>query len=105
MRLASTCARPRRNCMIQDVRTALRSVARNPGFSALVLVCLALGIGLNTAIFSVVDVLLVRPLPYPDPDRIVQLFDVTQGAKGKPEEYQVSSQNFLAWQAQNTVFQ
>lgn len=91
--------------LTQDVRGALRSIARNPGFSCLVLLCLALGIGLNTAIFSVVDTLLVRPLPYPDPDRIVQLFDVTQGAQGKPEQYSVSSPNFLAWQAQSTVFE
>jgi len=91
--------------LTQDVRSALRSVARNPGFSCLVLLCLALGIGLNTAIFSVVDTLLVRPLPYPEPDRIVMLWDVTKGAEGKPAEYNVSSQNFLAWQAQSTVFE
>lgn len=91
--------------LTQDVRGALRSIARNPEFSCLVLLCLALGIGLNTAIFSVVDTLLVRPLPYPDPDRIVLLFDVTRGAQGKPDQYNASSPNFLAWQAQNTVFE
>lgn len=91
--------------LIQDVRGALRSIARNPGFSCLVLLCLALGIGLNTAIFSVVDTLLVRPLPYPDPDGIVLLFDVTQGAQGKTDQYNASAPNFLAWQAQSTVFE
>lgn len=91
--------------LTQDVRGALRSIARNPGFSCLVLLCLALGIGLNTAIFSVVDTLLIRPLPYPDPDRIVLLFDVTQGAQGKPQQYNASSPNFLAWKAQSTVFE
>jgi putative ABC transport system permease protein len=90
--------------LTRDVRSALRSVARNPGFSCLVLLCLALGIGLNTAIFSVVDTLLVRPLPYPDSDRIALLWDVTPGANGKPDQYNVSSQNFLAWKAQSTVF-
>jgi putative ABC transport system permease protein len=91
--------------LTQDVRSTLRSIARNPEFSCLVLLCLAFGIGLNTAIFSVVDTLLVRPLPYPAPDRIALLFDVTQGANGKPEQYSASSPNFLAWQAQNTVFE
>ncbi len=91
--------------LTRDVRGALRSIARNPGFSCLVLLCLALGIGLNTAIFSVVDTLLVRPLPYPDPDRLVLLWDVTLGAKGTPDQYNVSSQNFLAWRAQSTVFE
>jgi hypothetical protein len=91
--------------LIRDVRGAFRLIARNPEFSCLVLPCLALGIGLNTAIFSVVDTLLLRPLPYPDPDRIVLLFDVARGAKGKPEQYNASSQNFLTWKAQSTVFE
>jgi putative ABC transport system permease protein len=91
--------------LTQDIRGALRSIARNPEFSCLVLLCLALGIGLNTAIFSVVDTLLVRPLPYPDAHRIVLLFDVTQGAQGKPDQYNASSPNFLAWRAQSTVFE
>jgi putative ABC transport system permease protein len=56
-----------------DVRTALRSLARTPGFTAVALLTLALGIGSTTAIFSVVDAVLLRALPYPDPARIVSL--------------------------------
>lgn len=89
----------------QDARHAVRSFARAPGFTLIAVLTLALGIGATSAIFSVADTLLLRPLPYPDPDRIVLLFDVTRGAQGKPEQYNASSQNFLAWKAQSTVFE
>jgi putative ABC transport system permease protein len=59
--------------IVRDVRHALRRVTRNPAFSALVVLTLALGIGANTAIFSVVDSVLLRPLPYRDPDRLVTI--------------------------------
>jgi putative ABC transport system permease protein len=56
-----------------DVRLALRTFARKPGFAAVVLVTLALGIGANTTIFSLIHAILLRPFPYADPERLVRL--------------------------------
>lgn len=67
--------------MRNDIQMAVRSIFRNPGFAAVVVVTLGLGIGVNTAIFSVVDTVVLRPLPFPEPDRLVQLLglDTEQG--------------------------
>ena len=60
---------------MNDLKLALRQLAKNPGFTWVIIVTLALGIGANTAIFSFVETILLKPLPYPNPDRLVQLFE------------------------------
>src|SRR5437870_5695934 len=60
--------------LLQDFRYALRTLSRSPGLSLVIVISLAIGIGANTATFSVVNALLLKPLPYPDPDRLAVLW-------------------------------
>jgi putative ABC transport system permease protein len=83
------------------IRYALRSLAKNPGFAGLVVFVLALGIGANTAIFSVVNSVLLRPLDFHDPDRIVTL---TSAWKNRGRFGQVSAPDFHDWHDQSTAF-
>ena len=63
------------NSFFQDLQFALRQLRKSPGFTAVVVITLALGIGANTAIFTVVEAVLLRSLPYPHPEKIVELED------------------------------
>src|SRR5262249_37346181 len=63
----------------QDLRYALRTVRRMPGFAAVVVISLALGVGLNSSVFSVLNAVLLRPLPSPEPDRLVRIFHHSYG--------------------------
>ena len=83
--------------LYQDLRYSLRNLARTPAFTAVALITLALGIGANTAIFSVVNVVLLRALPYADPDRLVVLLH-----KGRNP---ASHGNFMDWKRDNHVFE
>src|ERR1700741_2540256 len=84
---------------LADVRYAVRSLARTPSFAVAVVAVLALGIGANTAIFSILDAVLLRPMPFPEPDRIVRLFHVPPPATfpGIPR-FSLSPANFYDWQ-------
>jgi putative ABC transport system permease protein len=85
----------------KDMRYAMRALLRRPGFTAVAVITLALGIGANTAIFSVVHGVLLKPLPYPDSDRLVALRQSNNPAQ---PDTQVAPGNFLEWQRQNTTF-
>jgi putative ABC transport system permease protein len=84
---------------VKDVKLALRALRRNPGFSALAVLTLALGIGANTAVYSVVQAVLLRPLPFPDPERVVMVWD-RRPVFGDDRTYHASSPQFFAWQTQ-----
>ena len=87
----------------QDVRYAFRMLLKNPGFTAIAVIALTLGIGANTAIFSVVNAVLLRPLPYPESDRLVMIFE-NNPSKGW-DTFSVSPANFLDWRSQNKSFE
>lgn len=87
--------------LLKDLRYALRWIARSPGFSAVAILSLGLGVGVNTAMFSLVDSLLFRPLPVTSPETLVDVFT----SAGDGDEYATSSYaDYLDLKAQNTVF-
>jgi putative ABC transport system permease protein len=86
--------------LLQDVRFALRMLRRSPGFAAIAVLVLAVGIGANAAIFSVVNAVLLKPLPYPDSERLVMLRDESTQSGFVPMSYPA----FLGWREQKDIF-
>src|SRR5215212_6705458 len=86
---------------MNDFRFAVRQFLKQPAFTAIAVITLALGIGANTAIFSVINAVLLRPLPYPEAYRIMVLNE----SSGPGQDFSVALPDYFDWQNDNTVFQ
>jgi putative ABC transport system permease protein len=89
--------------LIQDLRFGVRLLAKNPGFSAVAILALALGIGANTAIFSVVDAVLFRPLPFREPDRLIAIWE--RDLKRGDDHDSVMAANYVDWRNRSQAFE
>ena len=87
--------------LFQDLRHAVRSLWKSPAFALVATVTLAIGIGANTAIFSIVETVLLRPLPYRQPQQLLRLYE-TEAAPGT---YPFAGPDFIDWKSQNSTFQ
>jgi len=88
---------------MQDVRYAIRTLRRSPGFRAVAVVTLALGIGATTAIYSVVDTILLQPLPFAGGDRLVRVVENVPGPGGGVRQRGITYPDFLEWRARTTT--
>ncbi len=91
--------------ILQDIRYSFRSLIKTPGFTAIAVIVLALGIGANTAIFTVVNAVVLRSLPYPGSDQLVMLWETNSRFQIGVDTLPVTHGNFMDWREQNSVFE
>src|SRR5215210_4531211 len=89
--------------IIKDFRFAIRMLLKNPGFTFVAVLALALGIGANTAIFTVVNSVLLRPLPFKEPDRLMMIYGMNP--KIGMDKSPLSVADYLDWRSQNQIFE
>src|ERR1051325_6402683 len=89
------------NTLWQDLRYGARMLLMKPGFTLIAIITLALGIGANTAIFSVINAVILRPLPYAEPERIIRMY----GKFSQGNRASTSPPDFLDYRAQNRTFE
>src|ERR1700682_3078592 len=101
--IALTASKEHLHMLTQDLKYALRTLRRPPVFSAAAILTLALGVGANTAIFSVVNAVMLRPLPFREPDRLVRIWETNP--KRNIPFFSASVLNYLSWKEKATCFE